>query len=159
AALKLSDDRLIGDWNRVNDGQGIEKLEAHIVSRLRMWRPSIVVTMGADARDPLALAINQAVLSAVEQAGDPTRHTEQITAGGLEPWKVQKVYAALPGGVGTANINTAQVTARLGRSIGELSAPARGLVAQEYTPAAPNVAFRLLIDHIPQGVGERDFFS
>lgn len=159
AALKLSADRLIEDWNRVNDGQGIEKLEAHIVSRLRMWRPSIVVTAGADARDPLALAINQVVLSAVEQAGDPTRHAEQITAAGLEPWKVQKVYAALAGGVGTANINTAQVTARLGRSIGELSAPSRGLVAQEYTPAAPNVAFRLLVDHIPQGVGERDFFS
>ncbi len=158
-ALKLSAERLIEDWNRVNDGQGIEKLEAHVVSRLRMWRPSIVVTVAADARDPLALAINQVVLGAVEQAGDPTRYSEQITAAGLEPWKVQKVYAALSGGVGTANINTAQVTSRLARSIGELTAPARGLVAKEYTPVAPNVAFRLLVDHIPQGVGERDFFS
>ncbi len=158
-ALKLSADRLIEDWNRVNDGQGIEKLEAHLVARLRMWRPSVVVTVAADARDPLALAVNQVVLSAVEHASDPKRFAEQISAAGLEPWKVQKVYAALPGGVGTANINTAQVTARLGRSIGELSAPARSLVLQEYTAAAPNVAFRLLVDHIPQGVGQRDFFS
>jgi hypothetical protein len=159
AALKLSADRLIEDWNQVNDGQGIEKLESHIVSRIRMWRPSIVVTVGADARDPLALAINQVVLSAVEAAGNPQEYAEQITAAGLEAWKVQKVYAALSGGVGTANINTAQVTARLGRSIGELPAPARGLVLKEYQPAAPNVAFRLLVDHIPQGLGERDFFS
>ncbi|MEX0675920.1 MAG: YCF48-related protein [Pirellulales bacterium] len=159
ASLKLSADQLVEDWNRANDGEALEKLEAHIVGRIRMWRPNVVVTVGAEARDPLALAINQIVLGAVEHAADPTRHAEQIAEAGLRPWKVQKVYAALRDGTGTANINTAQVTARLGRSIGELAAPARGLVAKEYAPPPPNVAFRLLVDHIPQEVGQRDFFS
>jgi photosystem II stability/assembly factor-like uncharacterized protein len=159
ASLKLSADRLVDDWNRANDGEALEKLSAHIVGRIRMWRPSVVVTVGAEARDPLALAVNQIVLSAVEHAADPTRHPEQIAEAGLQPWKVQKVYATLGSGTGTANINAAQVTARLGRTIGELAAPARGLLASQYAPPADNVGFRLLVDHIPQELGQRDFFS
>jgi photosystem II stability/assembly factor-like uncharacterized protein len=159
ADLKLSSDQLVEDWNRANDGQALAKLEGYVVARIRMWRPSIIVTVAADARDPLALAVNQIVLSAAEHAADPARYPEQIAEAGLQPWKVQKVYAALTSGVGTANINTAQVTARLGRSIGELAAPARGLVSRQDAPPAANVGFRLLVDHIPQGVGERDFFS
>ncbi len=159
ADLKLSADQLIDDWNRVNDGQALAKLEGHIVGRIRMWRPSVVFTLAADARDPLALAINQMVLTAAEHAGDPKHYPEHIAEAGLQPWKVEKVYAALGDGVGTTNINTAQVTARLGRSIGELASPARGLVARQYVAPKPNVGFRLLIDQIPQGLGERDFFS
>lgn len=159
AALKLSADRLVEDWNRANDGEALEKLSAHVVGRIRMWRPSVVVTVGAEARDPLALAINQIVLAAVDHAADPTRHPEQIAEAGLQPWKVQKVYATLSEGSGNVNINTAQVTARLGRSIGELAAPARGLVARQYAPPPANVGFRLLVDHIPQELGQRDFFS
>jgi len=159
AGLKLSADQLIDDWNRANDGQALSKLEGYIVGRIRMWRPSVVVTVAADARDPLALAINQVVLTAAEHAGDPKHYPEQIAEAGLQPWKVQKVYATLGEGVGTSNINTAQVTRRLGRSIGELASPARGLVAQQYVAPLPNVGFRLLVDQIPQGVGQRDFFS
>jgi photosystem II stability/assembly factor-like uncharacterized protein len=159
ASLKLSADRLVDDWNRANDGEALEKLSAHVVGRIRMWRPSVVVTVGAEARDPLTLAVNQIVLSAVEHAADATRHPEQIAEAGLQPWKVQKVYATLREGSGTTNINTAQVTTRLGRSIGELAAPARGLVARQYVPPPANVGFRLLVDHIPQEVGQRDFFS
>ncbi|REK18185.1 MAG: hypothetical protein DWQ37_04655 [Planctomycetota bacterium] len=157
--LKLSADQLVEDWNRVNDGQALEKLERHIVGRIRMWRPNIVVTTAADARDPLALATNQLVLRAAEHAADPAQFPEQLSAAGLQPWKVQKVYATLDEGVGTANINTAQVTTRLGLSIGELAAPARGLVTERHVSPPANVGFRLLVDHIPQGVGERDFFS
>jgi hypothetical protein len=159
AELKLSAERLVEDWNRANDGEALDKLSAHVVGRIRMWRPSVVFTVGAEARDPLALAINQVVLSAVEQAADPTRHPEQIAEAGLQPWKVQKVYATQRAASGTTNIATAQVTARLGRSIGELAAPARGLVSQQYAAPPANVGFRLLVDHIPQELGQRDFFS
>jgi len=159
ASLKLSADQLVEDWNRVNDGEALAKIEKHVVGRIRMWRPSVVVTVAAEARDPLALAINQIVLRSVEHAADPTFHSEQIAEAGLAPWKVQKVYAALRTGSGTTTINTAQVTTRLGRSIGELAAPARGLVSKQYAPPPPNVGFRLLVDHIPQDVGKRDFFS
>ena len=37
--------------------------------------------------------IAQAVLSAVERAADPTRHSGQIVSAGLQPWKVDKVFS------------------------------------------------------------------
>ncbi len=160
--LKLSAEQLVEAWNQANDGQALEKIETHVVGRIRMWRPNVVFTTAADVRggDPLGHVINQIVLRAVERAADANYGREQIAATGLRPWKVQKVYATLPAGqTGNTNVNTAQVALRLGRSIGELGSPARGLVASEFTPPPANVGFRLLVDHIPQEVGRRDFFS
>jgi photosystem II stability/assembly factor-like uncharacterized protein/tetratricopeptide (TPR) repeat protein len=162
SGLKLSAEQVVEDWSQVNDGPALEKLEAYVVARLRMWRPSVVFTASADARaaDPLAHIINQVVLRAVDRAGDATQFADQISEAGLTAWKVQKVYGTLPPGqTGNANVNTAQLAARLGRSIGELAAPARGVIASGLAPPAANVGFRLLIDHVPQGGGQRDFFS
>ena len=160
-SIKLSAEQLVDGWNRANDGQALEKLEAHVVARLRMWRPSVVFTAASDSRgDPLSHVVNQIVLRAVEAAADPSRHAEQITDAGLQPWKVQKVYGTLAAGqTGTANVNTSQLIARLGRSTGELAASARGVIASEYTAPAANVGFRLLVDQVPQEAGKRDFFS
>ncbi len=162
AGINVSADQLVEGWNQVNDTQAINKLEAHVVARVRMWRPSVVFTTAADSHgnDPLSHLVNQVVLRAVERAGDPTFHADQISEALLQPWKVQKVFATLPPGqTGTLNVNTAQLAARLGRSVGEFAAPARGLIARHYAPPTANVGFRLLVDHIPQQVGQRDFFS
>lgn len=162
ASLKFSAEQLVDVWNQANDGQALDKLAAHVVERIRMWRPSVVFTTAADPRggDPLAHVVNQIVLRAVQRAADPAQHREQIAAAGLQPWQVQKVYATLPAGqTGTTNVNTSQVAARLGRSASELAAPARGLIAADFSPPAATVGFRLLVDHIPQEVGQRDFFS
>jgi photosystem II stability/assembly factor-like uncharacterized protein len=162
AGLKLGADELIDIWNSANDGQAIDKLEAHIVGRIRMWRPNIVVTSAADVRggDPAAHIVNQVVLRAVEHAADPAHFPEQLAEAGLRPWSVQKVFAALPAGqAGAINVNTAQLSNRLGRSIGELAAPARGVLAPEFSPPPAVVGFRLLVDRLPQQIGQRDFFS
>ncbi len=162
ASLKLSAEQLVDVWNQANDGQALDKLEAHIVGRIRMWRPNVVFTATADARgaEPLAHVVNQIVLRAIERAADAGRYPEQIAEAGLQPWTVQKLYGALPRGeAGTTNISPAQVAARLGRSIGELAAGARGVIDSEFSLPAANVGFRLLVDHIPQEAGKRDFFS
>jgi photosystem II stability/assembly factor-like uncharacterized protein len=162
SGLKLSAEQLVEGWNQANDGGALEKLESHVVARIRMWRPNVVFTAAAESlgRDPLSHLVNQLVLRAVERAADPARYPEQISAAGLQPWQVQKVYGTLPPGqTGNVNVNTAQLAARLGRSVGELAAPARGVIAAEFAPPSANVGFRLLVDHIPQGVGQRDFFS
>jgi photosystem II stability/assembly factor-like uncharacterized protein len=162
ASLRLSADQLVELWNQANDTTALEKLEAHIVSRVRMWRPSVVFTSAADTRgdDPLAHVVNQIVLRAVERAADPQRYPDQISDAGLPAWKVQKVYGALPAGQsGVSNVSPAQVATRLGRSIGELAAPARGVLGGTATAQSVNRGFRLLVDHIPQDVGQRDFFS
>ena len=160
--LGLSGEQLVEGWNRANDSDALLKLEAHVVSRLRMWRPSIVFTASTDTSgtDPLAHVINQVVLRAVEAAADPSRHAEQITAAGLAPWRTQKIFAGLPAGAeGSVTIDTAQLSARYGSTIGELAAPARGVIACRYVPPVATLGYRLLLDGIPQDVGQRDFFS
>lgn len=162
AGLRLSAEQLVETWNQANDGGAIDKLEAQVVARIRMWRPSVVFTAAAESRsfDPLSHLVNQLVLRAVERAADPAQYPEQLAEAGLQPWKVHKVFGTLPPGLsGNVNINTAQLAVRMGRSIGELAAPARGVIATEFAPPAANVGFRLLLDHVPQGLGQRDFFS
>jgi photosystem II stability/assembly factor-like uncharacterized protein/tetratricopeptide (TPR) repeat protein len=162
ASLKLTAEQLVEVWNQANDGKSLEKLEAYVVERIRMWRPNVVFMPAADVRsgDAVSHIINQIVLRAVEHAGDAAQFSEQLGEVGLRPWSVQKVYATLgPGQPGTPNINTSQLAGRLGVSIGELAAPARGVIADDFSPPPGVVGFRLLVDHIPQQVGQRDFFS
>ncbi len=167
AGLHLSSEQLIDAWNRANDGQGLERLEGHVVQKIRQWRPSIVVTSVGESRagqsthaDAAQQVVTQVILRAVEHAADPTRFSEQITLAGLEPWKVQKVYGALPSGeLGSANITTSHVSGRWGRSLAELAAPARGLLTAAAAAPEPAVGFRLLVDHVPQEQGKHDFFS
>ena len=137
AGVRLSSGGLIDDWNRANDGHALDRLDAYLVRQIRIWRPSVVLIAGstapqpADKRQPGAQSsaevvgaessvIAQAVLGAVERAADPTRHSGQIVSAGLQPWKVEKVFSALPEGqMGVVTVNTTQVSTRaspVGRS-------------------------------------------
>jgi tetratricopeptide (TPR) repeat protein len=70
------------------------------------------------------------------------------------------VFAALPPGEnGTLAIDPAQLSPRYGRTLGELAASARGMIADRYEAPGGVLGFRLLIDGIPQDVGRREFFS
>ncbi|HVC96656.1 MAG TPA: YCF48-related protein [Pirellulales bacterium] len=162
AGLGLSAEQLVDGWDRANDGQGIERLEAHLVRQVRTWRPDIVLTHAASPRgdDRLGHVVNQIVLRAVEQAADVTRFPEQIGQMGLDAWQVKKVFGSLPPGqLGTINLNTAQVANRLGASLADYAAGPRGLIVDEYTPGPATLGFVLHVDTLPQGSGERDFFS
>ncbi|MEN6494254.1 MAG: YCF48-related protein [Thermoguttaceae bacterium] len=160
--LGLTTQQIVQGWDLTNDNRGLEMLTAHLVRQIRLWRPEVVVTHDASPQgnDPLGHLINQAVLQAVEQAQDPTSFAEQISRAGLEPWKVQKVYAKLrSGAAGTTTIVTAQLAARLGRSLADVSAGPRGLIEEQFSIAPETIGFRLLVDRIPQEQGRRDFFS
>jgi photosystem II stability/assembly factor-like uncharacterized protein len=160
--LALSAEQIIEGWNRVHDGRGSQQLEAYLVRQIRCWRPEVIVTAAASASgdDPLANVLNQAVLRAVEQAADGTRFAEQTALAGLAPWKATKVYGCLPSGqLGTTNVTTAQLAPRLGRSLSDQAALARGLFEEADAAPPATQGFRLLIDRVPQGAGEQDFFS
>src|SRR5262249_46645724 len=149
-------------WDRANDGQGLDRLETHLIMKIRQWRPDVVFTSAARFKSPddAVSLINQLVLRAVEQAADSKSHREVFTEIGLQPWKVQKLYSSLPPGEhGLTNVTTAQMAARLGGSLADLAAPARGLLASSYQSPPATLGFRLLVNHLPQELGERDFFS
>ena len=150
------------DWDRVNDGQAISRLETHLVRQIRQWRPEIVVTHAASMRgsDPLGHMLNQVVLRAVEQAADATRYPEHSTQLGLNPWTVRKVFGALPAAqLGAVNVTSSQLAPRLGASMADVAQSARAQVDADYQPPAAAIGFQLLIDTLPQGVGQNDFFS
>jgi len=160
--LQLPAQQIIDGWDRANNGRGIEELEAHVVRKIRLWRPDVIVTHDASPRgdDPLRHLINQVVSQAVRAAGDPNCYSKQITRAGLEPWQVRKVYAALPPPAqGSTDVTTAQVATRLGRSLADVAALPRGLLEDRYTVAPPTLGFRLLVNNLPQEQGQRDFTS
>ncbi len=162
AGLGLGGEKIVDGWDRANDGRGLARLEAHLVRQIRTWRPELIVThdAGPSGDHPLDHLINRAVLQAVGQAADPTAQAEQITRAGLEPWKVKKVYASLrPGQRGTAELPTAQLATRLGRSLADVAAGPRGLLQDRFAVGPEMLGFRLLLDALPQQQGRRDFFS
>jgi hypothetical protein len=162
SAIRLSAEQVVELWDRANDAKALEQLEVHLVARIRQWRPNVVFTTASDptGADPLAHVINQIVLRAVERAADASQYPQQIREAGLQPWKVEKIYGTLASGqTGTTNLNTAQLATRLGRSLAEHAGPARGLFADGPSTSATTIGFRLLVDHIPQELGKRDFFA
>ncbi|HBO43782.1 MAG TPA: hypothetical protein DD670_07590, partial [Planctomycetaceae bacterium] len=136
AGWELDEKAVVDGWNQINDNRGLEMLAAHLVRSIRLWRPEVVVTHSASPTgdDPRQHLINQAVLDAVERAADPTSFVDQIAEAGLEPWRVKKVYAVSTSGT-DAKVSLAESTIadRLGRSLGEAAADARGLIEERFT--------------------------
>lgn len=149
-------------WNEFADGQATRNATAHLVRRIRTWRPEVIVTEDVSTRgdNPLAHLTNQLVLTAVQHAADATFDSDQITSAGLEPWKVKKVYAVQTGSrSGAVSISAAQWAPRLGGSLGEFAQRGSGLVQTEYERGPAQVNLSLLVDHLPQQTGRRDLFS
>ncbi len=159
--LKFSAKQLIEGWDRSAEGRALDELDAYLVRQIRMWRPTLVFVPGTGPHaDPQSQLIAQAVLQAVERAGEPDQRPEQIEGAGLQPWKVEKVFGSLPPGEnGVVSLGTAQLSARSGRSLAELAASARGLISADFDSPPTTLGFRLLVDRLPQERGTRDFFS
>ncbi len=160
--LSLPAPAIVDGWNGVHRGRGQEAFEEHIVRRIRQWRPDVVLTEPASPRgdDPLGHLTNQAVLAAVERAADAAAYPRQIALGGLEPWRVRKVYSSLGGDVqGTLNVTTSQLASRLGRSLAEQAQYGSDLIRHEYQSPSQTLGFRLLLDRQPEQSSQRDFFA
>jgi photosystem II stability/assembly factor-like uncharacterized protein len=149
-------------WNQAHDGRAIERLEEHLVRRIRQWQPDVIVTEDVSPRgdDPLAHLTNQVTLAAVQKAADLTAYSDQVTLAGLAPYKVKKVLTLLPGGKqGVINITPAQWAPRLGRSLADVAEGGRGYLFHDVVASPRNIGLALLVDHLPQETGRRDVMS
>jgi len=154
--------RLVEGWDRMNDGAGVVRLEAHLVRQIRCWRPDVVVTHAAAPRgdDPLGHLINQLVLSAVERAADATSFPDQITLAGLRPWKASKVYGSLPPGqFGAVSLASGQLAPRSGMSLAEQAALPLALLTDRPAVRPASLGFQLYTNQLPQTQGQGEFFS
>ena len=161
AGLRMNSRQIVEAWDRVNDGHGIEALQARIVRQIRLWRPEAIVTDDAQREDddPLLSLVHRAVMQAVGQAADASAMADQIAEAGLKPWRVKQVYAAMPpGSRGTSDLTTAQFMSGLGRSLAEAAAEPRGLLQDRFTLSPPTLAFRLLSGEGEAGQSERRDF-
>ncbi len=167
SGLRLSEEKILDAWDRMNQGQGAGRLQAYLVRQIRMWRPEVLLThdlpKGGRFDDPqnapLHCLIHQAVLEAVAQAADPRACPEQIAAAGLQPWTVKRVFAALPRGArGSIDLTTEQYSVQLGRTPAEVAAEPRGLLDDRFTPSPQSLGFQVLqtVEEFP---AQRDFFA
>lgn len=168
--LQLSSQQITEAWDRVNNGHGLQELQAHIVRQIRLWRPEVLITSDAPTRaghfsdqyvdDALTTLVHEAVLQAVARAADANTFPAQITDAGLAPWSVKKVYGAMrPGERGGSDLVTTQFAPRLGRSLADAAAEPRGLLDDRFSLAPPMLGFRLLLNSAPQEQDRRDFFG
>ncbi|HEY5313399.1 MAG TPA: YCF48-related protein, partial [Pirellulales bacterium] len=162
SGLSIPAEQLAAAWDRAGGVQGLARFEAYLVRQIRTWRPDVIVTHAASPRgeDPLGHAINQLVLRAVEQAGDPSRYAELDQRLGLKPWRVQKVFGYLPAGrSGALSLSASQLAPPLGCALADVADRARAVLGAELDAAPAKLSFQLLVDRVPQGAGTHDFFS
>ena len=182
--LFLSCDQVVDLWDRFHNGRGLDDLSAYLVRQIRLWRPDVIVVGEKGVRnllperpggcfaqkvpDPFFSAgddaaqevLSEAVSNALARAADPQAFAAQIELAGLEPWRVKRAYGALPPGRrGGIEVLTAQLAPRLGRSLADAAATARGLVEERFRPAPTAIALRPLAGSPSQGPGGGDLFG
>ncbi len=155
-------EQLLGGWDRVNDGRGVARMQDYLVRQIRTWRPEIIVTHAAtpEGDDPLGRVIHQAVIQAAQGAAEASQFGWIASETGLAPWKVRKVFSALPtGGAGDVKLSAFQWAPQLGRSPAEAAAPARSLIADGLTRPRNSLAFQLAVNDLPTPDGRESFFG
>jgi len=156
-------EQLLSSWDGGDGSEALEQLEEYLVRRIRTWRPEVIVTEDAHpgGDNPLAHLTNQLVLEAARKAADPAAYRGQIDQAGLAQWQVKKVFASLnvSDKQGDIKLICSQLAPRLGASLADVGDEARGQLDNTYRVTRASRSFNLLIDHLPQGQGRRDFFS
>jgi hypothetical protein len=157
ADLNFKSADLVAILDRENDGHAIERLQSYLVRQLRMWRPSVVVTRQGD--NPLDSLVRSLVTRAVQAAGDPTQYPDLSAEAGLTAWQVERVYGVLPAGAtGDLRLATSQYAPRLGATLADWTAPARGMLTAPH-PASPDaIELKLHSDATNNGEVGRDLF-
>ncbi|MDP6447100.1 MAG: YCF48-related protein, partial [Pirellulaceae bacterium] len=127
---------------RAADGRGADELLRHLVQQLRTWRPEVVVV--EDSSSPWSRLLRAAVLQAVQAAESPTSFVEQLTEDQLNVWRVKRVVGVDRGGPRGGVLATTTLAPRLGKTLVDYGAHARGLLTAEFTPAPDYYDLRLL---------------
>ena len=160
--LQMAAEKTFEVWNELYGGRARTEWESYLVRVIRIWRPEVIVTResSSEVNNPVGRLVGQAILQAVSPAADPKACSDQIVHAGLEPWQVQRVFAALaPGLRGDINLSSGQVAERIGRSLEDLAFDASALIEHSLPP--PTAVARLSGALRPDAAEPRapDFFA
>ncbi len=155
--LDHNGERLMSRWQEQTEGRAPTVFLSSVVKQLRMWRPDVVVIDDAPDGNALAQYVQQALLAGVREAGDATRHLDQVEFAGLPTWKTPRVYLQLPAGSrGSVSIDPHEFLPRSRTTVQMAAAPARSLLGQSTTGA---LSFRAIQPEEVAGSGSSDFFQ
>lgn len=127
----LSEDEILQQWNERIDGDVQAEIHRELVKRIRLWRPTVLVTSSAktQTQHPLSRWLQELVRQAAEDADDPTRYPEHFAHAGLHPWKVDRLFGSLGAEAsGDVTVKTTQLGLRLGEAYADAAISARGFL-------------------------------
>ena len=163
SGLEHDAEKLLADWNRRTENRFGEVFLGGLVRQLRVWRPTVVVIDSAPADDATTNLLNQAIVRAVDQAGDPTRFVQHQELLGLKPWRVKKIFERMaPGSTGHTHIDTHEYLPRMRSPIQVVAARARSLFKPVDSQSAQREAYRLVLDFTQlrdEGTASSHFFA
>jgi len=145
--LELKGEKLLRQWNTLNDAQGLDAAQRQMVQWIRQWKPSIVLTTNADpnGQDPMAYLTNQLVIRAVDQAANPEAFPEQLSELGLAPWSVVRSVTLMPeDDHGSITLNTTQLSAQLACTLAERGTISRGVLFGEMRPSPDQIEMNVI---------------
>jgi hypothetical protein len=156
-------EKLIENWDRLTDGRLREVFLGRLVCRLRTWRPSVVIIDQPPPGDETTDVLTQGITQAIEEAADPTRHSQLQSLAGLGPWQVDKLLVRLPkGSTGELHVKPHEFLPRLRKSVHQAAGTALGLMIEGPEQTALREAYKAVLDHTHTGTAQRathDFFG
>ncbi|MEX0613786.1 MAG: YCF48-related protein, partial [Pirellulales bacterium] len=160
--LALAPADVLDSLNRANDGRAVDQIEKHLVRRLRMWRPDIVVTHHTtlEKSEPKAAVLAALIMRSVAAAADSTQYVELADELGLPPWQVKKVYGLLPGSSrGVESIVTGRFSPLLGTTLTDFVSSARQLLATDQSVSPDTYELELVMSQAVDTGGRGGLFG
>ncbi len=158
-ALHESSSAITQTWDDVH-GDGLAQLEEQLVRRIRVWRPTVIVTQSPAGQPGGDIGIlRQVLLRSIRSAADPRQYPHHIQDMNLPAWRVPKVYAASPAQrTGRTGLSTGQFMPRLGQSLYGYVAGARGLLPEDKQTAPVAYRYEPLVEDTANGSIRDDLF-
>lgn len=151
--LEENADRLIEEWNRHTEGRLASVTLSRFVAQLRTWRPDVLVIDQPTGKDAASTLVKDAMLQAVRYASDSTRYIEHREQGGLDPWKVKKVYLRLPpGSSGQVSVEEDEYLSRLGMTASTVAASGKQILGKTLASDETRSVYRLIDVNAVDGV-------
>ncbi|MGL6196819.1 MAG: YCF48-related protein [Thermoguttaceae bacterium] len=128
--------KLVEQFEKDNNGTGLQRFRENLVLKIRMWQPNTLVSSDAGrSEDADRSLLVRELGEAIKAAADPNIFPEQITELGLKPWGVDKFALSLAANqLGDVNLSADVILPRLGKNIEQVtSLPEDILRADEKT--------------------------
>ena len=142
--LERSRANLLKEWNALYDQRLQQAVFGHLVARIRMYRPSLILLNEPERDDAATALMHDIVKQAIEQAADPTRYPEHQQVG-LPIWHVRKLAVQKNlDSTGTIRQNQFEILPRSGTTLDLATNEARSLLGSRRNDVTADPTFDIV---------------